>query len=775
MKIWNLGYPRIGKKRELKTALEEYWTGKISKEALKETTYRIREERWRRQAELGVQSIPVNDFSLYDHMLDMALCLGVIPERFRKASFSDSTDLFFAMARGCSDTKQGSLTALDMTKWFNSNYHYLVPEIDSGVKFEPDLGKLIEELEHCRKLSYSFHPVLVGPWTFVRLSRLQGITEGDVIKQIIPVYLNILKEMKKRKFDLVQMDEPALCTDPVKDDVRRVRKIYEELAAAGTKIMLTTYFESPDPWLSDIANFPVGGVHFDLVHGSATGAWLKTKAYPKDKFLSLGVVNGRNIWLSPLKEVFEELRSLSAIYGEKIWLAPSCSLLHLPHDKKLEKKWDKEFLSWVAFADQRLEELSALSKALAGDKTALKYVEETDAILKSKMNSPRVHRPEVKQAVERIDATMKTRKSAFSKRIVRQVQRLGLPLLPLTTIGSFPQTGEIRKARQQCKKGTITEADYRKFLEEEVTRVVRLQEKLGFDVLVHGEPERNDMVEYFGELLDGYAFSDHGWVQSYGSRCVKPPILYGDIRRRKPMTVDWFKFAQQLTARPMKGMLTGPVTILNWSFVREDQGRDKTAYQVALAIRDEVKDLEEAGAKVIQIDEAALREGLPLKRIQWGRYLRWAADSFRLCSSGVKDETQIQTHMCYSEFKDIMEIVRKLDADVLLIEYSRSGLEAVECFKQNRYPNHIGPGVYDIHSPRVPTVEEIERAIENLLTVFSADQLWIDPDCGLKTRKYTEVEPALSNMVEATRCMRTRLSAAKPAMKKTASVRSAPA
>lgn len=757
MKVRNLGYPRIGRKRELKKALESYWSKQTGIDALETTAKQLCLSRWKHQHELGVDSVPVNDFSYYDHMLDMSVMLGAIPKRFEGIGGEHWSEQYFAMARGYKDDRR-DVAALDMTKWFNTNYHYLVPEIDADTKFSLNSAKLDKELELAKTYKYDFHPVIIGPWTYVRLSRLSGITAAQVIDKIVPLYQALLKSLKARGLKWVQIDEPSICQDPAHQDVRNLRKVYEMLSADAPQIMLATYFESPDPWLSEVANYPVAALHYDLIAGPEALKWLKTRAFPKDKELSLGVISGRNVWSAALNDVRKTVAELCDIYTPaKIWLAPASSLLHLPHDKKLERNWDKEFLSWVSFADQRLEELALLKRSLNGDKTVESQFSERQGALSNRQSSPRIHRPEIKQAVERIDATMKTRKSPFAKRANDQKAALQLPPLPTTTIGSFPQTEDLRKVRLDRKKETITELDYNSFIEKEIERVVRLQEKLDLDVLVHGEPERNDMVEYFGGLLEGFAFADHAWVQSYGSRCVKPPYLFGDVKRKGPMTVDWFKYAQGLTKRPMKGMLTGPVTILNWSYVRDDQPREKTCFQIGLAIREEVKDLERAGAKVIQIDEAALREGLPIKRIHWKKYLKWATESFCVGASVVRDETQIQTHMCYSEFGDIMEAVRELDADVLLIEYARSGPTFGECFKKNPYPNQIGPGVYDIHSPRVPSVEECEASIKSLLGLFPSSQLWVNPDCGLKTRKYEECENALSHLVEGTKRVRVSL------------------
>ncbi len=754
MKVFNLGYPRIGKRRELKKILESYWSSACGEDELRRTVDSILASRWKRQAELGVESIPINDFSLYDHVLDTCVLLGAIPKRFQRLELHDPLQLYFAMARGAQGCEP-----LDMTKWFNTNYHYLVPNLDNEIQFKLNPQKIFYETEQCKKHAFNFHPVLLGPWSYVRLSRLCGISENEVLEKILPLYCELLQELKGRMgFDWVQMDEPCLVEDLKKDDTRVVKQAYKSLSHSRIQICLATYFESPDPWLSELTNFPVQAIHFDLVQGQQTKGWLKTKVFPKDKMLSLGVVSGRNIWAANLSMIVKEISELLEIYPkDKLWLAPSCSLMHLPHDKRMEKKWDTELLSWVSFAEQRIEELCLIKKALLGDRQATLLIEERAQTQRQLITSARIHRSEVKQAVERIDSRMKTRKSVSNKRKDKQRLHLKLPLLPTTTIGSFPQTAEIRKIRSEWRAKKINDAQYELRIRKEIEQVIRLQERLGLDVLVHGECERNDMVEYFGTQLEGFAFSEHGWVQSYGSRCVKPPLLYGDVKRKCPITVNWFNYAQSLTKRPVKGMLTGPVTILNWSFVREDQSRDKTAYQIALALRAEVKDLERAGSKIIQIDEAAIREGLPIKRHQRRAYLHWAIDCFRIVASTVEDGTQIQTHMCYSEFGDMMDSIVKMDADVLLIEFARSGEEFFDNFKKHPYPYAIGPGIYDIHSPRVPTLENMEASIQKLLKLFTPDQLWINPDCGLKTRRFSEIEPALINMVQSAKNVRSKL------------------
>lgn len=751
MRVWNLGYPRMGRARELKLAVESFWAGKLDAESLLEQAKRIMAARWCRQHDLGVESIPLNDFSLYDHVLDMAFLLGAIPERFQGISFGSWVSRYFAIARGCE-----GIPPLQMTKWFNTNYHYLVPEISPSLDFVPRCDKFLFELEHARAYPFVFHPVLIGPWTFVKLSRLVGLNLFDGLDRVLPPYEALLLECKVRGFTWLQMDEPALCLEPSPEEFSYVAKTYERLGRSGVKLRLATYFESPDPWLSELSRWPVEGLHFDCVSAPGILAWLKKKEFPKDKSLSVGIVDGRNIWAAPLDDCLGALRELAECYDrERVWLAPSCPLLHLPEDKSLEKTWDAEFLEWVSFADQRIEELVILKQACSGDGPALKAVEYRREVIRRRSASPRVRSDAVRQAAS--VARARKGRSPFALRHARQKKSLNLPLLPTTTIGSFPQTAKIRERRSLLKSGKLSMEQYQKLIEEEIARVIHWQEEVGLDVLVHGESERNDMAEYFAERLEGFVVSSHGWVQSYGSRLVKPPIIFGDVRRVSPMTVPVFRHAQGLTRKPVKGVLTGPVTLLNWSFVREDLPLSDTVFQIAAALADEALDLEKAGAQIIQIDEAAFREGFPLKRDGWSDYLKWATEAFRVCVSGLKDETQVHAHMCYSKFDDMADALEALDCDVLLIECARSGGRARDLFGKHKYSKGIGPGVYDVHSPRAPSEEEFQQRIESNLDLFSADQLWVNPDCGLKTRGYEEIEPALSRMVAAAHVVRERL------------------
>lgn len=749
MRMWNLGYPRMGKGRELKKALESYWAKKSDVNELLSVARTLCATRWGQQHALGVESVPLNDFSFYDHVLDMAFLLGLVPKRFKNLQRGHWLDLYFAMARGWKEKKK-SIHPLEMTKWFNSNYHYLVPEIDRDQKLALKMDKLEFECEYARSYPYIFHPVIQGPWTLVTHSQLRGLDVKEALSRLVPLYKEILSELKHRNFTFVQVDEPALCLDTSIDKIKLVAETYDKLAAVGIGLRLTTYFESPAPWLDHISEFSLEGVHFDLVYGKKTIKWLESGSFPKDKSLSVGIVDGRNIWATSLKEQLDLIDKLGTVYHDsKVWIAPSCSLLHLPIDKNLEKKWDEELLAQVAFADQRLEELSLLKKAHRGDIVAKSSID-----IQTLSNREKTSRVSPSQRNADMAKVESSNRPPFAERRKKQAENLLLPLLPTSTIGSFPQTPEVREARRDYKKGILSESDYEGFFESEIERVIRLQEEIGLDVLVHGECERSDMVEYFSQYLDGFIFSSHGWVQSYGNLCVRPPILYGDVKRKSPMTVRWFSFAQSLSERPVKAILTGPVTLMNWSFVRTDQERKLTALQIAMALREEVADLEQAGAKIIQIDEAAFREAMPLLQEDWESYLKWATEVFRVSCSGVGEKTQIHTHMCYSEFDDIAQALEWLDADVLLIEFIRSGSKADECFKKHPYNRDIGPGIYDIHSAIIPSEEEFKQRIERLLELFPAERLWINPDCGLKTRKYEEIIPSLKALVASVKKVR---------------------
>ncbi|WP_110779438.1 5-methyltetrahydropteroyltriglutamate--homocysteine S-methyltransferase [Rhodopseudomonas faecalis] len=763
--VATLGTPRIGPRRELKTALESYWSGKSTEADLLKTAAVLRAANWARQKAMGVTVIPSNDFTFYDHVLDTSIMVGAIPEIYGWNGGAVSLATTFAMARGCQGKAEqdGAPTqgvpAQEMTKWFDTNYHYMVPELVADQRFQLSSLKALEEYREAKALGYDTRPVLLGPVTFLKLSKSKdpALKPLSLLPKLVPVYLDILRRLHDEGAQWVQLDEPALVLDL--DDAARAafRDAYAQIAQAlpDLKIMLTSYFGDLGDNLDTALSLPVAGLHVDLVRAPSQIYEVVTRA-PDDLVLSLGVIDGRNIWRADLGELLDRIEPIATQRGvDRVQVAPSCSLLHVPIDLELETDLDPDLKSWLSFAIQKMGELSALGCALSQGRGVVQA--ELDASAKAahaRRSSPKVHSPAVTGRTAAITREMMKRTSSFATRAALQRKRLGLPPFPTTTIGSFPQTAKVRKARSDYAKGIISEGDYHDFLREETARTVRWQETIGLDVLVHGEFERNDMVQYFGEQLSGFAFTKEGWVQSYGSRCVRPPILFGDVSRPEPMTVNWWTYAQSLTNKPMKGMLTGPVTILNWSFVRDDVPRSTACRQIALAIRDEVFDLERAGARMIQIDEAALREGLPLRRSEWKTYLDWAVESFRVASSGVRDETQIHTHMCYSEFNDIIDAIAAMDADVISIETSRSKMELLEAFKTYKYPNEIGPGVYDIHSPRVPSVEEMTNLLKLARQRLSDAQLWVNPDCGLKTRGWKEVEGALVNMVDAARQIR---------------------
>jgi len=753
--VTNLGFPRIGPRRELKHALEAFWRGESTAQQLDEAAGTLRRRHWELQRRAGVDVVPCNDFSLYDHVLDTAYLFDAIPERYRELAERDAHAGYFALARGWQ--RDGiDLHALEMTKWFDTNYHYLVPELHAGQAFHLRGDKPVAEFLEARALGLEARPVLLGPVSFLLLSKaVDGSDRLDLLDRLLPVYAELLAKLRQAGAEWVQIDEPCLVLDQDDDDHAAYRKAYRTLAnGERPKLLLTTYFGSLADNLSVVADLPVDGLHVDLVRApEQLDAVLDVLG--EEKVISLGLIDGRNVWRTDLDRALRTLRRAHDRFGgSRVQIAPSCSLLHVPVDLSVETSLSPDLKSWLAFATQKIGELRVLADAVKGLVRAYAILDLAREQQVSRQQSPRVHRAAVARRVEAITDAQRSRQSAHAARKDAQQRRLGLPLFPTTTIGSFPQTHEVREARAQYKSLKLSDAAYEAFLEAETERCVRFQEEIGLDVLVHGEFERNDMVEYFGEQLDGFVFTKLGWVQSYGSRCVKPPIIYGDVQRPEPMTVRWSRYAQSLTQRPMKGMLTGPVTVLQWSFVRDDQPRATTCRQIALALRDEVLDLETAGIGVIQIDEPALREGLPLRRKDWSEYLAWAVESFRLTASGVQDATQIHTHMCYSEFNDIIEAVAAMDADVISIETSRSRMELLDAFVRFRYPNDIGPGVYDIHSPRVPNVEEMTALLRKAASVLQPEQLWVNPDCGLKTRGWTEVRAALVAMVSAARQMR---------------------
>ena len=761
-RIHNLGFPRIGARRELKFALESYWKDQSSREQLKTTAAALRQRHWAQQAELDL--VPVGDFSFYDQVLDMSFTLGNLPERVRNFH-GDELDNYFRIARGRSaQTAEehagccGGVAAGEMTKWFDTNYHYIVPEFTTDSAFTLNATRLIEQLREARAQNVAAKPVIIGPLTYLAIGKEKDDSNRfDLLERLLPVYLELLTTLAAEGVEWVQIDEPILVTELPSGLDAAFEQAYHALAAAPVKLLLATYFGRLQDNLALVARLPVAGVHLDAVNAADEIDALIAQL-PQHSVLSLGVINGRNIWKTDLNAALQRLAPIATALGERLWVAPSCSLLHVPVDLASEQALDTEIASWLAFALQKLDELRILGSALnQGRNSVASELADNQAAIDSRRQSPRVTNPAVQAAVAAIDSSLGQRHSPYAERAARQSALLKLPLFPTTTIGSFPQTADIRQARRQFKSGELDEASYTQAMQAEIAHCVREQEALGLDVLVHGEPERNDMVEYFGEQLDGYAFSQYGWVQSYGSRCVKPPILFGDISRPRPMTVAWSTYAQSLTDKPMKGMLTGPVTILNWSFVRDDQPRSASCLQLALAIRQEVLDLEKAGVRIIQIDEAALREGLPLRRAQWQAYLDWAVESFRISANGVADDTQIHTHMCYSEFNDIIQSIAAMDADVITIETSRSDMELLDAFKHFQYPNEIGPGVYDIHSPNIPTQEYMVKLMQLAAERVPAQRLWVNPDCGLKTRQWAEVTPALANMVEAARALRAAL------------------
>lgn len=758
----NLGYPRIGSHRELKKACESYWTGKITQNQLLEVGQRIRLHHWQIQQAAGIDLIPSNDFSFYDHVLDMSLSLGAIPARYQAIlaanTHNNDLDLYFAMARGYQKNNL-DIKAMEMTKWFDTNYHYIVPEFTKDQTFKLSSEKIFNEFEEALKAGILTKPVLLGPVTYLLLGKEKeaGFHRLDLLPRLLPVYFAILDRLQKAGAVWIQFDEPCLALDLSYQEKEALRTVYEAIRQRfpQLKSLLTTYFDGLRDNILSVSNLPVCALHVDLVRFPSQFDDLLT-ALREPMSLSLGIIDGRNIWKNDYSQSLLFIKKAVAKLGShRIMIAPSCSLLHVPCDLELEKDENQlsaEIKQWMAFAKQKLNEVNDLYTIFHTHDEAL--LAQNQTAIKQRQVSPLIHKPHVKQRLAALAPTDTLRKSNFEIRQPIQKALLNLPLFPTTTIGSFPQTDDVRQLRARFKKGELTLAAYEQEIEKHLQKAITWQESLGLDVLVHGEFERNDMVEYFGEMLEGYVFTQNGWVQSYGSRCVKPPILYGDIDRPHPMTVKWAAYAQSLTSHYVKGMLTGPITLLQWSFVRNDQPRSTTMFQLALAIRDEVSDLEAAGIKIIQIDEAALREGLPLRRSDWKTYLDNAVRAFRIASSSVDDQTQVHTHMCYSEFNDIIESIAAMDADVITIETSRSQMELLDAFKVFAYPNEIGPGVYDIHSPRVPTVEEMVALLEKALLVLPAQNLWVNPDCGLKTRKWPETEVALKNMVQAAQSLR---------------------
>ncbi|MCK3654652.1 5-methyltetrahydropteroyltriglutamate--homocysteine S-methyltransferase [Pasteurellaceae bacterium Macca] len=749
-----LGFPRVGAKRELKFAQERYWRKEIAEQDLQDLAKALREKNWKHQAAANVDYVAVGDFTFYDHILDLQVATGAIPARFGFDSQNLTLDQYFQLARGNKEQ-----FAIEMTKWFDTNYHYLVPEFQKNTQFKANPAHYVNQIREAKALGLNVKPVIVGPLTFLWLGKEKGeaFNRFELLNRLVPVYTEILNALVAEGAEWIQIDEPALALDLPSEWVEAYKAVYAELAKVNAKLLLATYFGSVAEHAELLKGLPVDGLHLDLIRAPEQLSAFEDYS----KVLSAGVIEGRNIWRANLNSVLDRLDPLKAKLGERLWIAPSCSLLHTPFDLEVEvqlKAKNPALYSWLAFTLQKVEELNVLKQALTNGRDAVKAaLADSQAAADARANSKEIHRLEVAERLANLPADADKRQSPFAERIAKQNAWLNLPLLPTTNIGSFPQTTEIRHARASFKKGDLSLEDYETAMKKEIEYVVRRQEALDLDVLVHGEAERNDMVEYFGELLDGFAFTKFGWVQSYGSRCVKPPVIYGDVVRPEPMTVRWSQYAQSLTQKVMKGMLTGPVTILQWSFVRNDIPRSTVCKQIGVALSDEVLDLEKAGIKVIQIDEPAIREGLPLKRADWDAYLQWAGEAFRLSYMGVADDTQIHTHMCYSEFNDILPAIAGLDADVITIETSRSDMELLTAFGDFKYPNDIGPGVYDIHSPRVPTEEEIERLLRKALNVVPKERLWVNPDCGLKTRGWPETIAQLEVMMKVTKKLRAEL------------------
>ncbi|MFM7620601.1 MAG: 5-methyltetrahydropteroyltriglutamate--homocysteine S-methyltransferase [Alphaproteobacteria bacterium] len=769
LKTATLGFPRIGANRELKKAVESYWKKTSSLADLQKTALEIRQENWQKQKTAGISYIPSNDFSFYDQVLDNIALFGAIPQRFIesfkfKLGQNVDLDLYFAMARGAQ--RDGiDVTAMEMTKWFDTNYHYLVAEFTKNQQFKLSSTKIYDQFLEAKKLNIETRPVILGPVSFLLLGKaIDGSNRFDLLDNLLLAYQELFVKLQEIGVKDLQIDEPFLVNDLSKETIQAYLKSYPQIKkfAGSIKLHLATYFEELAENTQLAFDLETDSVHIDLVRGQNQLDKV-LELVKANQTLSLGVVDGRNIWINDFaksQKIVEQV--VKKLGNERVIVASSCQLLHVPVDLALEKILDDELKSWLAFATQKLDEIAIIAKASVTAKDSLTQEVRSQLEANSKANanrqtSKRIHNQNVKQRTAKIDDDLTNRKSEFKVRKKLQQNHIQLPILPTTTIGSFPQTKEVRKARADFKAKAISLEDYEQFIKEETKRTVKFQEEIGIDVLVHGEFERNDMVEYFGEQLQGFCFTQNGWVQSYGSRCVKPPVIFGDVARPKPMTVEWAKYAQSLTQKIMKGMLTGPITILQWSFVRNDQERKDTAMQIAFAIRDEVCDLENAGIKIIQIDEAALREGLPIRKAKWQEYLNWAVKAFRVTASGVEDRTQIHTHMCYSEFNDIIEAIAKMDADVISIETSRSQMELLNAFVNFKYPNEIGPGVYDIHSPRVPAQIEMESLLKKALNVLDPEQIWVNPDCGLKTRDWPETKLALQAMVEATKVVRAQI------------------
>jgi 5-methyltetrahydropteroyltriglutamate--homocysteine methyltransferase len=762
-----LGYPRIGRNRELKRASEAYWAGSSTEEALHATGAALRRAHWEAQRDAGIDLIPGNDFSFYDHVLDTIALVGAVPPRFRWEGATVDLDTYFAMARGIQHADRDA-TAMEMTKWFDTNYHYIVPEWHADQRFRLASTKPFDEFAEARTLGIITKPVLLGPLSLVLLGKAQDDRVdllGETLAGVVAVYGEVIARLAEAGARWIQLDEPCLAQDRTPQELAALREAYDRLAArkGASRLIVTTYFGHVDESYETLAALPVDGIGLDVLHGSANRDLLHHHRLPSGKVLVAGIVDGRNIWRANLDAALDILDDIATVVPpERLILSPTCSLLHVPYDVTRETGIDPEIRSWLAFADQKLDELVTISRAVNDGRASIAAsLQANRGVIASRATSQRVHDDAVQRRLAQESASQRL---PFAERRPLQAELLKLPPLPTTTIGSFPQTGEVRHVRSRFESGRITEREYDEFIAATIADTIARQEQFGFDVLVHGECERNDMVQYFGERLSGFVCTRYGWVQSYGSRYVRPPIIYGDVARPGPMTVRWSAYAQSLTAKPVKGMLTGPVTILNWSFVRDDQPRAETCRQIALALKDEVADLERAGLRIIQIDEPALREGLPLRRREWQRYLTWAVNCFRLASSGAAPATQIHSHMCYSSFEDILDAVSALDADVVSIENARDGGQLLNAFRQAGYDKQIGPGVYDVHSPRVPGTEEMEATLQAILDVLPQEDVWVNPDCGLKTRGWAELTPALEHLIAATHHLRGRISTSQPAL-----------
>jgi 5-methyltetrahydropteroyltriglutamate--homocysteine methyltransferase len=759
------GFPRIGPRRELKFALEGHWAGEVGERELLETARRIRIENWRRMQEAGIDLIPSNDFSLYDHVLDTAVLVGAVPERYGHRGGRVGLETYFAMARG-RQADGVDVTAMEMTKWFDTNYHYIVPEVGPETDFELSAEKPFgEHAEAMSELGIDTVPVIVGPVSFLLLAKPEDGAPEDfepmsLLGDLLEVYGEVLERLAEQGATWVQLDEPCFIEDRAEAELAALREAYEQLCRVHerTQICVRTYFDHADGAFQVLRELPIEAIALDLHRGAPRNLeLLRDPGAHRSKTLFAGIVDGRNVWINDLGASLDLLEGLREHCRELV-VSTSCSLLHTPIDLEAEPGVDHELRSWMAFAAQKLDEVATLARGLAdGRETIAPRLEENRRALESRRTSPRTENPTVRERIAALGKADARRASPFAERRAIQRERLGLPLFPTTTIGSYPQTGDIRATRLMHRRGEISREEYERRMKAEIEKVIRVQDEIGLDVLVHGEPERNDMVQYFAEQMDGFLTTENAWVQSYGSRYVRPPILFGDVSRPRPITVEWIKHAQSLTEKPVKGMLTGPVTMLQWSFVRDDQPRSETCKELALAIRDEVADLEAAGIQVIQVDEPAIREGLPLRRERWDEYLGWAVYCFRVATAGVRDDTQVHTHMCYSEFRDIMDHISALDADVLLIWHARSHAELLEYWRERGYDKDIAPGVWDIHSPRVPPAEEMTGILREVGEAVPPERLWVGPDCGLKTRAWPETEASLRNMVDAARQLREQL------------------